>query len=331
MSTGKIKLLTWTVSGLLGIGMSLYVGSFLARKAEIEKPVDTARMKEILDNVPEPPAKIDDMMSIDEIYAALDQHNWSGVKPKAAPTPPPPKIEQPRTVPVASLVKLLLVKSDTTDDAGSNCVLAYQATAKVESKEPVVKYVGDRLDGGHTDIVVHAIRGIEVEFAFDDEARPHETLVPDEFQGKAIIAQADGTTPVPTVGPQSFPRLPGGSKPPEKTVLIGPTQYRMGTTDAEYIAVHYDEVLAEVRTRRWRDPNTGKFAGVQLSNVSPGSFAARHGAMEGDIIKSINGHPVTSTNEAVSFAKNNAELYDKWEIEVENQGRIRIVTYYPPN
>ena len=63
MSTAKFKFLTWTVSGMLGIGMSLYVGSFLARKADIEKPVDTDRMKQILDNVPEPEAKIDDMIS----------------------------------------------------------------------------------------------------------------------------------------------------------------------------------------------------------------------------------------------------------------------------
>jgi hypothetical protein len=330
MSTGKIKLLTWTVSGLLGVGMSLYVGSFLARKAEIERPVDTERMKQILDNVPEPPAKVDDMLSIEEIYAALDQHNWSGKVTRVKQEPVVVQPPQPRTVPVASLLKVLLVKSDTTDDAGSNCVIAYQPAAQVDSKEPVVKYVGDRLDGAHTGISVHAIRGIEVEFAFDDAERPHEMLVPEEFQGSAIIAQADGKTPLPQVGPQSFPKAPSG-QPAVKTQLVGPGIYRFGTEDAEYLRVHYDEVLAEVRTRRWRDPTTGKFAGVQLSDVSPGSFAARHGAMEGDVIKSINGHPVTSTNEAVSFAKNNAELYDKWEIEVENQGRTRIVTYYPPD
>jgi len=208
-------------------------------------------------------------------------------------------------------------------------VVAYQPSAKVELKEPAVKYVGDRLDGAHSDIVVHAIRGVEVEFAFDDAARPHEVLVPEEFAGRAVIGMANGQ-PVPEEQPFAFPKA-ASSRPTVKTQLIGTLQYRVGTEDADYLAVNYDQVLSEVRTRRWRDPTTGKFAGVQLSDVSTGSFAARHGAMEGDIIKSINGHPVTSQNEAVSFCKTNAELYDKWEIEVENQGRTRIVTYYPPD
>ena len=236
----------------------------------------------------------------------------------------------PKQVPVSTLVKVLMVKTDTTDDAGSNCVLSYLPESKVNEPEPVVKYVGERLDGPHTGIIVHAIRGIEVEFAFDDEEREHELLVPEEFTGKAYIAKADGSKTIPQGGPRAFPQAQR-SAPPTSTHLVGPNTFRVGVEDAEDFNVRYDEILSQVRMRRWRDPATGKFAGIHLSSVPPGSFAARHGAQNGDIIKSINGNAVSSTQEAITFAKNNADQYDKWEIEVENKGRTRIVTYIPPD
>jgi S1-C subfamily serine protease len=79
-----------------------------------------------------------------------------------------------------------------------------------------------------------------------------------------------------------------------------------------------------------RDPKTGAYDGIEIRQVPAGSMAANHGAQAGDIIKSINGHPVKSVQEAINFAKNNANLYDVWEIEVENKGQIRIVTYKVP-
>jgi PDZ domain-containing secreted protein len=48
------------------------------------------------------------------------------------------------------------------------------------------------------------------------------------------------------------------------------------------------------------------------------------------VIKAINGHPVNSEQEAISFIKNNKDKYDVWEVEIENKGKTKIVTYKVP-
>ena len=57
---------------------------------------------------------------------------------------------------------------------------------------------------------------------------------------------------------------------------------------------------------------------------------SEHGGQDGDIIKSINGHPVTSTAEAITYVKNNEDKYNVWEVVVENKGKSRTVTYESP-
>jgi S1-C subfamily serine protease len=57
------------------------------------------------------------------------------------------------------------------------------------------------------------------------------------------------------------------------------------------------------------------------------SIAERHGAKEGDVVKSINGHPVNTTNEAITFVKTNKDKYSSWEVVIENKGKTRTVTY----
>ena len=74
----------------------------------------------------------------------------------------------------------------------------------------------------------------------------------------------------------------------------------------------------------------GKRAGVELTEVREGSIVARHGGQSGDVIISINGTPVSSQQEAIAFAKSNAERYSVWEVEVLRFGRVETVVYHSP-
>jgi S1-C subfamily serine protease len=49
--------------------------------------------------------------------------------------------------------------------------------------------------------------------------------------------------------------------------------------------------------------------------------------MAGDIIRSINGEPVTSTNEAISYVKTHADVTTHWVAVVERQGKEITLTY----
>jgi S1-C subfamily serine protease len=67
--------------------------------------------------------------------------------------------------------------------------------------------------------------------------------------------------------------------------------------------------------------------GIEITEVAPGSIAAQHGVKSGDVIVSVNGTPVNSVQEAISYAKNNADIYSVWTIVVSNAGYERTIVY----
>ena len=173
---------------------------------------------------------------------------------------------------------------------------------------------------------------MQVVFAFDDEARDKESVSAAEFESNTAIVQVgpDGVVvSAPRVG---IPRVEGQAFVPGRTTMLGANRFVLGSEDMTYLNDNYAEVLArEVRTAQHRDPRTGKYDGIEIKEVSPGSVAARHGAQSGDVIKSINGQPVNSVQEAISFVKVNKDKYSSWEVVVENKGKQRTVTYESPN
>jgi hypothetical protein len=194
----------------------------------------------------------------------------------------------------------------------------------------VLKYVGESLDSPLDYARIVAVTPMGVEFAFSDDSRPHEVLEPPDYPLDGLVVVVDGDVLVPVREP-----LPGAGEfipTPHRTMPLGPTKFRLGEQDMLTFAEDYPRILAEdVRTSRHRDPKTGRYDGIELTRVNPTSIAAAHGAQDGDVIKSINGHPVTSTQEAINYVKNNKDVTSRWEVEVENRGRTRIVTYISPS
>jgi len=123
------------------------------------------------------------------------------------------------------------------------------------------------------------------------------------------------TPKIPTAA-QSRPRVV-----PRETTLIGEDRYLAGLDDREIFQKDYSKILAELRFKQHHDPKNGKPDGVEIKDVPKGSFGAKYGAKAGQIIKSINGHAVTSVNEGISYAKQNADKYDLWVIVYEEQGK----------
>lgn len=48
------------------------------------------------------------------------------------------------------------------------------------------------------------------------------------------------------------------------------------------------------------------------------------------MIKSVNGHPVTSVSEAITYVKNNSSQYTTWEVVVESKGKLKTLFYHSP-
>ena len=79
-----------------------------------------------------------------------------------------------------------------------------------------------------------------------------------------------------------------------------------------------------------RDPQTGSVVGLRVTHVAPNSIPEAHGLVEGEVVKSINGHPVTSLNSAIAYVKKEAATTDRWIVVIERQGREYTRTYHSP-
>ena len=340
MNAAKTKLLTWTAAGGLGVGLSLYVVYNLRHLKEMQAPVSTERMTQVLSDTPAIIEKADDIIPYDEVNASLSRFDWTGKPPvevvdagEDGPTPPPPT-----ELSMSDLVQILGFKVDTQKPGKGKAILKYLDEARVpappsatQGRVGVLKLVGDRLDRPLDYVHVAAITLEGVEFAFDDEEREHELVGTRPYPLGDQLVRVDPDQVVHRGNKLPIQQFTGNWTSPEITQQIGRNKFRIGVNDADNFARNYSEILAEdVRTRRHKDSATGRYDGIELTSVSPGSVASRHGAKTGDVIKSINGHPVTSTQEAIKFVKNNEGVYEKWEVVVSNLGQERTVTYFPP-
>ncbi len=340
MNTSQLKLLSWTAAGLLGAGLAGYVGWFATRLPEFRAGVPQTRLLEVLQDVDEVVQKSDAVMPYTTVAGAIIDLNWTG-KPapvKVVETTEQAQVETPRDA-VADLITLMLVSFDAEAPLDSRCVLKYTPKARVTSTPPAgptgvagwVKNVGDRLEAPLAHIRVEAVHPDGVEFAFDDEARAHERVRPKEIALKGLARLNDESELMLLSSDIEIQRRGFDGPSPARTELVGEGIYRIGYEDAREFEANYADILArEVAWQPHRDKR-GRPDGIQITQVQPDSVAYSHGVATGDVIKSINGHPVSSPQEAIAFVKNNQDNYSKWEVEVESKGRLKTLVYYSPD
>lgn len=278
--------------------------------------------------------------------------------------------EKPPAVPVKDLVRVLLIREEPATPERSRVSLIYKAASGVRGgsatravggastpaggragggrgAQPAAPApigegsgvdalrtyrAGDRLEAPLDFVRIESIRAREgVTFAFDDESRAHETLsLRDSGMVEGLIVAASRETLLRPAPSTSIPMGDRRSAFSENTTRVGENMYRLGFEDMDQIGQNYPSIISsEISHRRYVDPRTRQ-SGILLTRVQPGGVAARHGIREGDIIKSINGTPVASPQEVVTFVKNNAETTTTWNVVIENMGQERTVVYESP-
>ena len=351
MNIGQIKVLAWLAAALLTLGLAFYVYRFLGRLSNMPAP-SPAFVKQTLEDVEPVKNKTEDLVAYDDVVRLLlpgceackrndpnHRHlNWTG---KEKPPPVDDVVEPvdvaPVVVPVKELVAIAMIKVDLAEAANSSVFLRYKPKAAIADQQRYANghllKLGQKLAAPHDKIVVEEIRPDGVVFAFEGSEREKETLGPQEFDARAQIVQVgpDGVVmPSLTNGV-----IPKGSAPPfrpGRTTAIGENKFMLGLEDLREIEQRYPEILAsEVRTDRHRDPKTGRFDGIEIKSLAANSIAASHGAQEGDIVKSINGHPVTGLQDAITYVKNNSGQYTTWEVVVESKGKLKTLIYHSPS
>ncbi len=308
MNIGQIKLIAWTAAGVLTLGLAFYVFDFVKHLEEKGRSPNLDEAKRLI--------------------AVLD---WTGA-PKAVEQP---KVidNTPKVVPVLSvsrLVTVLALQQDLSDRALSQVALRYKPEAAVTDPALAAFSLlkeGDHLAPPNDYVHIVSITSDGVDFAFADDKRDHEKLSTKEFDAKSqiIVIGPDGIVQEPS--PLTIPKGPDTLRP-GKTAEISTNRFRLGGDDVKEFGNRYQEILGrEVETSRHQDPRTGKYDGIEIKKVQANSIAERHGAQEGDVVKSINGHAVNSTQDAIHFVQVNQGNYTTWEVVIENHGKTRTVTY----
>jgi hypothetical protein len=342
MNTAAAKTLVWTAATVVGAGLVAHVAWFLAHRGEFQAPVPRETMESKLKEIREIPQRVQNVVDYNLVKRGVGRElDWSG-----KPPPPPPAVVEVEDKPsekvrdpLEKYVIVRAVKVDAVDEASSDAFIKYKPDARVTlppavTDGTVIKRIGERLDGdilGQVKIVAILPEGVKFSF-INDPQRGHELVRPQEYSlGATFRVLADGDVlPSTDSSTLSIPRRVDNS-PLAQTMQISPNRFRIGVDDAREIDERYAEILTEeVGYRRSRDPVTRQPNGIEITSVKPGSIASRHGVQQGDVIKSINGHAVTSESEAIQFVKQNKDNYDVWEIEVWNRGQTRTITYYPP-
>lgn len=336
MSTGQIKFLCW----IAALGLAGYLGYNIYEFWRTNEPWqqglrDTEAMRNALENIEKREVIKANIVKYSDVRLAFHDFDWTGEPPKEKPkavVDDKPKVKP--KIPVADLIVVQLLQVDTELSENSSAFIIYK-TGKVMPSADLLQYgqllrVGDTLYEPHDWAKVHEITRDGVVFSFED-GRDNETVAPGNTS-ESLITYTDPDGVIrPKPGTGVVVSRPGPAFVPKQTYERRPNEFRIGTEDRDDIAENYASILSrDVRHRRHRDPKTGRYDGIEIQSVTAGSIAARHGAQSGDVIKSINGHPVTSVAEAITFVKNNKDKYTSWEVEIENQGKVRTVTYESP-
>jgi hypothetical protein len=330
------KGIVWLGSVAVAGFLVYYVVDFLQNKQELAKEVSDAEVDAVLDSVKKPPVEKTEVVEYSAIQRVFHDHDWTGkppVKPvaqgPAAPTAPP-------KVAVASLLKVLAIKVDTSKPEKSVAYVKFtepKLAVHTDKEDPILR-PDERLFAPYQDVRVEAITAEGVVFAFDDAAREKETVATSSAlrADLGIVMVGPEGAILPQLQRQverASPDLPPWR--PEQLTQLRKNEYLIRTGTLEELDRDYSRILSrDISYSTYKNPRTGATEGLKINKVTPNSIPAQAGLTEGEILKSINGHRVTSVNDAIAFVKANADSTDTWTAVFEKQGREFTRTYRSP-
>jgi hypothetical protein len=99
--------------------------------------------------------------------------------------------------------------------------------------------------------------------------------------------------------------------------------------EQDWLEAHGDKILARVATKPDVDAQGVSHGVIIKSPIEVDTpLAANHGINIEDIIRSINGKPMTSKEDIVAYLRGEGKGLDRYEVVVEHQGKPRTVTYH---
>lgn len=340
MNVRHIKAGAWLGSLALGGWLGWTIYGFVQEREALQKGSDPEFKKATLDGVEAPPPPEDNTIDYNVVTQAFQQMNWPG-RPPAIVAEVDEGQEEPEAKykPVAELLQVQYLQVDRSGDRSLAWVkfLDPELVAAATRSEDKILGTGDALADPYGGISVKEITPEGVVFAFametgdEAEERGDELVALSTFEGSSsiVVVGADGV-----IEPQTDSEIPRAAPitfNPRETTQVRKNEYLIGSDTAVDLEENYSEILTrDLSYQAYRDPSTRKITGIEITKVKPGSLPEQHGLQEGEVLKKINDHVVTSVSDATNYVKKNADNYDVWIATFERRGREYTRTYRSP-
>ena len=336
MNARQIKALAWV--GALGLGgwLGWTIYEFVEERQVLQQGVSEEAQVAVLNDVVAPPPPKDDSVPYELVRQAFDEMNWPGTPPAVVLDEPTTEVDLgPKYKPVGELLQVQYLQVDRGGDRSLAWVkfLDPDLVAAAPKAEDKILSIGDTLAKPWDGVTVKEITPAGVTFSFapvGDDIREDELVEASVFERTSSIVLVDPDGVIEPTGDDKI----GTTQPdwnPKQTTEVRKNDFRIGTETARDIDANYTEILTrDVAYQAYRDPSTRKITGIEITKVKAGSIPAQHGLSEGEVLKSINGHTVTSVSDAVAYVKKNADTTDVWVAVFEKRGREFTRTYRSP-
>ncbi|MSR61774.1 MAG: hypothetical protein EXS08_04935 [Planctomycetes bacterium] len=336
MNIQRWKGIVWLGSLAVGGFLVYYVYDFLQAKEQLAQEVSDEELSAVLDSVKKPVEQKTDVVEYPLIQKVFHDHDWTGKekeKPKGPGGSTGPTVAP--KIPVSQLLKVLAIKVDTTKpENGVAYVTFIDGKLLVhKEKDDTILRPAEHLFAPYEGVKVDAITDKGVVFSFGDGRDP-ETVQTAPYSlatGGIVVVGPEGA-----IQPQLQSQIGAASLDvpvwrPEQMMQVRKNEFQVGTGTLEELDRDYSIILSrDISYSNYKNPRTGASEGIKINSVRPDSIPAQAGLSEGEVLKSINGHKVTSVNDAIAFVKASADTTDTWTALFEKQGREFTRTYRSP-
>jgi type II secretion system protein C len=240
-------------------------------------------------------------------------------------------VEGPKPGPVPSkpLLSKLFILTGTFASDDPRAGLA--VLTEISTKNTVLVSTNQVVPG--TTARVDAIRKDRI-IASDPDGRSEELIVKAELPSGAAAGAPGGN---PGLRPPVGPRPDGGLSAPALPIdpksfkteqdRSNPNLWNVDSKEKQYLMKTLPDLrnLIGVRPVMGSD---GNMNGVQVENIHPSSLLRERGIQPGDIIRKVNGVPITSQEQGDQFM-NTPSIRNslRYDIELERAGQVFTITY----
>ncbi len=244
-----------------------------------------------------------------------------------------PKVAPNKTI--ADLLRVVYIQHEPAALKKSRGYVVYlEASMAANAKEDFLE-VDDHLPNPYDAVRLAEVKTDRLVFHFEGQEGKQEEVAVQEFNPMQALAMA--FRPSNGAGPDGSGRTmvnalvgyPQNYSPPQQTTQMNENEYWIGIKDSERFEKNYQASLRDLKVSPYFEPGSDKPSGVKVDRVPPNSPVYSYGVQTGDVIKSINGNPVSSKEAAINWVKANPDL-PRYDVEIERQGKIITKTYVPP-